>query len=212
VALAAGAIAALAILFAGGMLIRSQPEGWSADATLVVTPASSLGNTAAAAYYETLSHGQIVSTYAEVLRLSDLESRVERAISVPAADRDATSVSIHVVPETSLIIVRSSAPSKDLAERFAAAAAQSGAADLVALKQPFTVATLRSAETRATENDRNTLAIALVAVVLAAIAALLVARAVVQVQLLLAARQIEQLREQVAAHEAEALPTQSAWR
>lgn len=208
----AGLVTGVVIVAVGLVFALTQPSGWASDSTLVVTPSGSVAGTASAAYYETLSHGQVVSTYAEMLRLSDLERRTKRLVGVAAGDEGSTSISIHVVPDTSLIVMRASSPSRQTAERLAVSAAYAGAVYLSNLKQPFAVSTLRSANTSAKRTGGDAVPIVVVAVAVAIVAALLAARSVMQLMLIVDARSARSTADSVDPDEsAPAVATLDKW-
>lgn len=97
------AIAVLLVVVEGGVLFwQQQPAQYSAMTTLVVLPAGTSAE--AASYYDTLSRGQIATTFAEILALR----------ATPAGGQ--TKVTVEVVPETSLIQVTATADSARAAE------------------------------------------------------------------------------------------------
>jgi capsular polysaccharide biosynthesis protein len=97
------AVAVLLVVIEGGVLFwQQQPPQYSAMTTLVVLPA---GNSAeAASYYDTLSRGQIATTFAEILALR----------ATPEGGK--SEVTVEVVPETSLIQVTATADTARSAE------------------------------------------------------------------------------------------------
>ncbi|WP_456599803.1 hypothetical protein [Blastococcus sp. SYSU DS0616] len=93
---------------------------YRATTTLVVLPAP--GADEAAAYYDTLSRGQVATTFAEILALrADPEAATEGAVEA--------GVSVEVVPDTSLIQV--AVTSED------AAAAETGADAVLGQVEPY---------------------------------------------------------------------------
>jgi capsular polysaccharide biosynthesis protein len=110
------AVAVLLVVVEGGVIFwQQQPPQYNAMTTLVVLPAGQSAE--AASYYDTLSRGQIATTFAEILAL--------RA----TPDDGETEVTVEVVPETSLIQVTATADT--------AASAESAADQALGRAEPY---------------------------------------------------------------------------
>ena len=103
----AGLAVALLVLLAGWAFLQQRPIEYRASTTLVVLPDQA--NAEAASYYETLSQGQIATTFAQIL---DLQS----APPAPADGSDPAKISVDVLPDTSLIQVTATADAASTAE------------------------------------------------------------------------------------------------
>lgn len=113
-------LAVSVVAVAGGVWYGlTRPVEWTAEAQAVVLPAGGLDEATSAAYYETLSRGQIPATFAEVLNEPSQVRKVEQAVGVPPEERSAVEVDAVVVPNTALISVRVTAPMPHLAEDMA---------------------------------------------------------------------------------------------
>ncbi len=101
-----GLVVALLVLAGGLLFYADRPAEYEASSTLVVLPNDALAE--AASYYDTLSQGQIVTTFAEILDL--------QATSAADGDAAVTSVAVDVVPDTSLIRITATAADAQSAE------------------------------------------------------------------------------------------------
>ncbi len=72
-----GAVLALVAMVAGVGLALAQKPTWTAESVVVVLPSPTLEAASTAAYYETLSRGQIVATFAEVAGNLRFEQQAE---------------------------------------------------------------------------------------------------------------------------------------
>ncbi len=72
-----GVVVALLLTGAGAFYAFSQQRSWVAESMLVVLPSADLDEATAASYYETLSRGQIVATFAEVAGTQGFEQQAE---------------------------------------------------------------------------------------------------------------------------------------
>ncbi len=114
-----GVLVAGLVLAPGFAFLAGRTPAWSASASMVVLPARQADPLATAGYYETLSRGQIVATFAEMLRLRRFETSGGERLGLSAAQLREISVSVEVVPDTALIVVSASAPQAAVAEGMA---------------------------------------------------------------------------------------------
>jgi capsular polysaccharide biosynthesis protein len=139
----AGAVAAVLVVLAGaGLALVSQPK-WTAESVLVVLPSADLDTSDSASYYETLSRGQIVATFAEVA--DDLQERAEQKLQLSDAQRAGVSTTVSVVPDTSVILIRSTAGTAAVAEQLADATTSVATGYLAGLSQPYRTELVRGA-------------------------------------------------------------------
>ena len=176
----AGIVAALLVVMGGVFFDAALPRRWSATAALVVLPAPNLNQEAVAGFYETLSRGQIVATYAEILRSQRFEVAAERELRLTPAQRREASVSVRIVPETALITVTATAASPTVAERLADRIAAVADTSISALGQPYTVSSVTGARGTAEKSGISTEGLALVVGVVALAVGLAAQQAVYQ--------------------------------
>ena len=113
-----GVIVLALIWTAGRQLLESQPFRWTAKAAVLILPDGSLDTDLAASYYSTLSQGQIVNTYAEILRLQRFQDSVTQELGRRTSGED-VGVTVEVVADTSVISIVANASKPRVAERVA---------------------------------------------------------------------------------------------
>ncbi|HLL61536.1 MAG TPA: hypothetical protein VK401_00685, partial [Propionibacteriaceae bacterium] len=86
-----GTVVALLLAAAGAFYAFGQQRSWVAESMLVVLPSADLDEATSASYYETLSRGQIVATFAEVAGTQRFEQQAEDRLGLATAERDAVS-------------------------------------------------------------------------------------------------------------------------
>ncbi|MDP9395275.1 MAG: hypothetical protein M3Q27_13955 [Actinomycetota bacterium] len=106
VPLISGLAVALLVAAAGSAFALSRPAQYRASATLVVLPDRALGVEQAASYYDVLSRGQVVTTFAEILRVRGLRG-----------GGSGSSVEVSTVPDTAVIQLSATATTRAGAER-----------------------------------------------------------------------------------------------
>lgn len=179
----AGAIAALLVVVAGaGLALMSQPK-WTAESVLVVLPSADLDTSDSAAYYETLSRGQIVATFAEVADNLRFQDQAEQNLQLDAAQRAGVSTTVSVVPDTSVILVRTTAGSAAVAEQVADATTTLASAYLAGLSEPYRTDLVHGAEGTATSSGTSPIMLLGLAVVLGLIVGVGVQQAVYHLML-----------------------------
>jgi hypothetical protein len=123
----------LLVLVGGGVFWQLWPAEQRATSTLVVLPDAS--GVEVASYYDTLSSGQIATTFAEIVGL-------RAADGAPSG----VTVDVDVVPETSLIKVTATAGDVATAEAEANAALERARPYFDQLSAPYDLSTVQSAE------------------------------------------------------------------
>ncbi len=114
----------IAVGVAGGAYLLGRPVAWQSGASLAILPRPSTNAANQASYYDTLSRGQIVSTAAKV--------------ADDAVGRTGTpSVSVLVVPETSVITLTVKADSTNTASSVAAKSLVRATQAINSLKLPY---------------------------------------------------------------------------
>lgn len=109
-----GVLVALVLLGAGFLLAGRQTTQYQASSSVVVLPDQTLAPEVVAGYYDTLSQGQVVGTFAEVLRVRAVPS------APPGSD-----VTVEAVPDTAVIRITATAPTAGAAEAAADAVIES---------------------------------------------------------------------------------------
>lgn len=137
VSLMTGALVALLILVAGSVVALGQKTEYTAESVIVVLPNAELETSVSAAYYETLSRGQIVATFAEVADNLRFEQQAEERLQLDEGQRDAVTTTVSVVPSTSVILVRATAEEAEVAEQMADGTASLATEYLGNLSDPY---------------------------------------------------------------------------
>jgi capsular polysaccharide biosynthesis protein len=112
----AGVAVLLVVLLLGGLYLATRSTSWSAQASLVVLPGAGEGDVARANYYETLSRGQIVSTFAEILRLQRFEEAAAQELGLGEAELEQVATTVEVIAGTAMIVLTATAEEPALAE------------------------------------------------------------------------------------------------
>jgi hypothetical protein len=141
-----GVVVALLLAGAGAFYAFSQQRSWVAESMLVVLPSADLDEATSASYYETLSRGQIVATFAEVAGTQRFEQQAEDRLALSAAQRDAVSTEVSVVPDTAVILIRSTAGDAEVAQQISRITTQLSVEYLAGLTQPFRAVTVPSGD------------------------------------------------------------------
>lgn len=131
----AGLLIAVLVGLAGSALWFIRPSQYEASTALVVLPSGQ--NDESASFYDTLSRGQVVETFAEILGLQGGQQPELRAAGV--------TVVVEVVPDTSLIEVRATAADAVTAERFADSVLVESRPYFSQLSSPYSVSVVRDA-------------------------------------------------------------------
>lgn len=120
----AGLVLALLTLLAGGAYALTRQPSYTAESVLVVLPRTGLDDATSAAFYETMSRGQIVGTFAEVANNPGFQRQALDGLGLDARQRDQVSTAVSVVPDTSVILVRVTAGTAEVATAVADATAE----------------------------------------------------------------------------------------
>lgn len=160
-----GTIIALALVAAGVTYVLTQQRTWTAESMAVVLPAATLDDATSASYYETLSRGQIVATFAEVAGGLGFEQQAEDRLGLTPQQRANVTTEVTVVPDTAVILIRATADDASVAQRMAAATMDLSVQYLAGLSKPYRVVSVPAGDDSATPNGTS------LPVLLAAIAA-----------------------------------------
>lgn len=132
-----GLVLLLLVLGAGAYLASTQQKTFTAESVLVVLPQRDLDDATTAAFYETLSRGQIVGTFAEVANNPTVQQQAVSTLAIPASAQSGLSTVVSVVPDTSVILVRTTADDAATAETVADGVATAATTSLSQLSDAF---------------------------------------------------------------------------
>ena len=184
----AGVIAALLVVVAGaGLALTSKPK-YTAESVLVVLPSAALDTSDSAAYYETLSRGQIVATFAEVADNLRFQDQAAQNLGLTAEQQAGLSTAVTVVPDTSVILVRTTAGTAAVAEQVADATTTLATAYLAGLSEPYRTDLVHGAAGTATAAGTSPVVLLALAVVVALIVGVGVQQAVYHLMVAVGAR------------------------
>lgn len=178
VSLVAGIAVALALLVSGLVLAALSETEWTAESVAVVLPDAKLDEAASAAYYETLSRGQIVATFAEVAGNQRFEQRAEEDLELTAEQAEAVTTEVTVAPSTSVILIRATGEDKLVTERLATAMVTVSADYLGSLSKPYRFEPVNADELEAFTSGTPPYVVAAAAVVVALVGGLAVQQAI----------------------------------
>jgi capsular polysaccharide biosynthesis protein len=142
-----GVVVALLLAAAGAFYAFSQQRSWVAESMVVVLPSAALDEATSASYYETLSRGQIVATFAEVAGTQRFEQQAEDQLGLSADERALVSTEVSVVPDTAVILIRSTAGDAQVAQDISRVTTSLSVAYLGGLTQPYRAVTVPSGST-----------------------------------------------------------------
>ena len=182
--IAIGIGALTAVIVAGVTFAVTRPERLTARASMVVLPDDTISDEDMAGYYETLNQGQVVATFAEILRSRFGVADVE---GLTAAQREGVSSDVEVVPDTAVIEVAVVASDEADAVSIANAIAEEASAYVADLTNPYQLVLLDEAE-KAESEEVAIGALIVVVVLVAIVSALAVQQLVFQLGTLLSRR------------------------
>jgi capsular polysaccharide biosynthesis protein len=180
-----GAVVALLILVAGIAFAVVRPPAYTAEAMAVVLPGKGLDEATAAGQWETLSRGQIPATFAEVAADPRFQTAAADQLKLTPDQRQQIQVETSVVPNTSVILIRVTAPDPVVAEQMADATTALASQYLTGLLPSFRTETVQSAEGTAQSSGLSPLLLIVGTVVLALVAGLAVQQAIYHLLLVL---------------------------
>jgi capsular polysaccharide biosynthesis protein len=183
-----GVIVALALLAAGVTYALTQHRTWAAESMVVVLPAATLDDATSASYYETLSRGQIVATFAEIAGSLGFEQQAEERLGLTPGQRAQVTTDVSVVPNTAVILIRTTAGDADVAQRMAATTTELSAQYLAGLSNPYRVVTVPSAAGSASATGMSLPVLLAAALAVALVAGLALQQAVYHLSVALRGR------------------------
>jgi hypothetical protein len=173
-----GVIVALVLLAAGVGYALTQHRTWTAESMVVVLPAANLDDATSASYYETLSRGQIVATFAEVAGSLGFEQQAEDRLGLTEEQRAKVTTDVSVVPNTAVILIRATSDDAIVAQQMAAATTDLSVQYLAGLSKPYRVVTVPSAAGSATATGMSLPVLLAAALAVALVVGLAVQQAV----------------------------------
>ncbi len=190
----AGAVVALLVVVAGaGLALVSQPK-WTAESVLVVLPSTDLDTADSAAYYETLSRGQIVATFAEVADNLRFQNQAEENLGLSDAQRAGVTTTVSVVPDTSVILVRTTAGTAAVAEQVADATTTLASAYLAGLSETYRTDLVHGAEGTATSSGTSPTTVMALAVAVGLIVGVAVQQAIYHLMMTMRSSKVRKAR------------------
>jgi len=174
----AGTVVAMLVVVAGAWLALTTPTKWTAESVLVVLPGADLSASDSAAYYETLSRGQIVATFAEVADNLRFQQQAEQTFQLSDAQRAGVTTTVSVVPDTSVILVRTTAGTAVIAEQLADATTTLATGYLAGLSRSYRTEFVHTAQGSAFSSGTSPTTLLLLAVVVALVAGVAIQKAV----------------------------------
>ncbi len=166
------------LLVGGSAYALSQSQQFTAESVVVVLPSATLDDATSAAYYETLSRGQIVATFAEVAGNLRFEQQAEDRLALTADEREAVSTAVTVVPDTAVILIRSTAPTAEMAEQMAAQVTELSSDYWAGLSKPYRTQAVGTPKGSAYSSGSSPLILLAAAVGVAAVAGVATQQAV----------------------------------
>ncbi len=133
----AGALVALFVVLLGGYFTFTSSPRWSAEASVIVLPLPDLEPAQETAYYEYLSRGQIVATFAELGNNAGFVEAAQDEVGMNEEDRAQSDIALSVVPSTSVVVATATAPNADQAVALANVTLKLASTYLTQLDVPF---------------------------------------------------------------------------
>lgn len=133
------------MLALGAAFTLTRPARWSATSSLLVMPRTNLPSDQVAGYYDTLSQGQVVNTYAQILRLPAFLTRATRDAGLTGAAATGTGLSVTAVPNAAVLDVSTTTGSASQAERVVDGVATAATGYVAALQSPYVLTTISTA-------------------------------------------------------------------
>jgi capsular polysaccharide biosynthesis protein len=178
ISVAAGLVVALLVVIAGAALAMTEERKYTAESVLVMLPSSDLDTSDSAAYYETLSRGQIIATFAEVADNLRFEQQAEQTLQLTEAQRATVTTAVTVVPDTSVILVRATADSAAVAEEVADGTTTLASSYLAGIAKPYRTEVVHNAQGSAYSSGTSPTLLFSLAILVALIAGLAIQQAV----------------------------------
>ena len=188
------AVACLVVVVSCVLALRSDVK-WTAESDVVILPAADLDTANSAAYYETLSRGQIIATFAEVADNLRFEQQAEESLGLTADQRVGISTTVSVVPDTSVILVRATAETAAVAEQVADQTTSLASTYLAGLSKPYRTDVVHGAQGSAYSSGTSPGVLLALGVMVAVVAGLATQQAVYHLMMAMRRPRMPVLRE-----------------
>ncbi len=165
--LVAGGVTFLLVAVVGCGYVISRPATWSARASVVVLPREGLDPLAVTGYYDTLSRGQVVATYAEILRLQRFERAAASGAGLDTAARRTVTTDVRVVTGTAMITIAATTRDARSAVGMADGILEAANSYISKLDQPYVVRIVSGAKGTAQQSTPSSPPLLAVIVVVA---------------------------------------------
>jgi capsular polysaccharide biosynthesis protein len=184
----AGAATFVIVVVIGVMLVMARPSQWAAADSVVVLPRQTGSPETMAGYYDTLSRGQIVATFAEILRQQRFQEVVTRQMGLSPAQANRFDVAVEVVPDTAMISTAVTGPNPSQVEELADGISRMAIDFFAGLRSPYTAIRVSPARDTAERTGAGRESLLAVTAVAGLAAGLAMQQAVHQIALALARR------------------------
>ncbi|MGH3623668.1 MAG: Wzz/FepE/Etk N-terminal domain-containing protein [Sciscionella sp.] len=133
-----GVVTAVVVIMVGVVLLVFRPHSWTATTSLVVLPdRARVDASTAASYYDTLSQGQVSTTFAQILQSQGGSAPLAGDTGLSRAQLKNVTITVNPVPDTSIIDVDVSAPTAGQAALVANKVTDAGRQTLQSLGTPY---------------------------------------------------------------------------
>jgi hypothetical protein len=178
----------LIVVVIGVLLVMARPSRWTAADSVVVLPRQTASPETMAGYYDTLSRGQIVATFAEILRQQRFQEVVTQQMGLSPAEANRFDVAVEVVPDTAMISTAVTGPDPSQVEELADGISRMAIDFFAGLRSPYTAIRVSPARGTAERTEAGRGSLLAVTAVAALAAGFAVQQAVQQIALALARR------------------------
>lgn len=172
-----GVVVALLLLVAGGLFATLTKAQWTAESVSVVLPGTQLDETDSAAYYETLSRGQIVATFAEVASNKRFEQQAEQDLGLDSAQQASVTSEVTVAPSTSVVLIRVTSDDRAVSEQVAQEMTTVSQGYLQGLARPYRLEVVNDGAGTSFRSSTSPLVLLAAAVVVALVGGLAIQQA-----------------------------------
>lgn len=133
----AGVLVGLLVMLLGAFFAFTSSPRWTAEASVIVLPLPDMAPAEETAFYEYLSRGQIVATFAELGNNPGFVKAAQDQVAMNEEDRAKSDVTLSMVPATSVVVATATAPNADQAVALANATLTLATTYLKELAVPF---------------------------------------------------------------------------
>lgn len=173
-----GVAVALLLLIGGLLFAGLSTTRWTAESVSIVLPSDKLDAATTASYYETLSRGQIVATFAEVASNKRFEQQAEQSLGLSPAQAASVSSEVTVAPSTSVVLIRATSSDRQVAERVTEVMTTEASGYLATLSNPYRLEAVNPGAGTAYRSSTSKVLLAGAAVIAALVGGLAVQQAI----------------------------------